>query len=83
MQTPLGEEEMRQMQVRDSMRFYNELVSLCFDTCVYNFKTRKIDNNEEECLHRCTDKYLRHMSRVGRIFAEQSLLNAEKANEKK
>ena len=59
-----------QLQVRDSLRMYNSLVERCFNDCVDTFKHKKLQKQEETCVHRCAEKFLKHSMRVGMRFAE-------------
>jgi import inner membrane translocase subunit TIM9 len=67
-------EALQQAQIRVMIKNLNELVTMCFDNCIYNFKTRKLDNSEELCLSRCTEKYMRIAQRVSKVISEQQLL---------
>ncbi|KAK4342913.1 hypothetical protein RND71_038729 [Anisodus tanguticus] len=59
-----------QLQVRDSLRMYNSLVERCFTDCVDSFKRKTLDKQEETCVRRCAEKFLKHSMRVGLRFAE-------------
>ncbi|PWA46230.1 import inner membrane translocase subunit Tim9 [Artemisia annua] len=59
-----------QLQVRDSLRMYNNLVERCFTDCVDSFRRKTLDKQEETCVKRCAEKFLKHSMRVGLRFAE-------------
>lgn len=59
-----------QLQVRDSLRMYNSLVERCFTDCVDSFRRKSLDKQEETCVRRCAEKFLKHSMRVGLRFAE-------------
>ncbi|CAL5211449.1 unnamed protein product [Lathyrus oleraceus] len=59
-----------QLQVRDSLRMYNNLVERCFQDCVDTFKHKSLQKQEETCVRRCAEKFLKHSMRVGMRFAE-------------
>ncbi|XP_054792256.1 mitochondrial import inner membrane translocase subunit Tim9-like [Prosopis cineraria] len=59
-----------QLQIRDSLRMYNSLVERCFNDCVDNFKHKSLHKQEESCVRRCAEKFLKHSMRVGMRFAE-------------
>jgi len=61
---------MQEMQMADSLRMYNELVLRCFDNCVENFRTRKIDTKENACIEKCANKFVQFAARVGMRFQE-------------
>ncbi|KAF8109848.1 hypothetical protein N665_0090s0030 [Sinapis alba] len=49
-----------QLQLRDSLRMYNLLVERCFT----------LQKQEETCVMRCVEKFLKHTMRVGSRFGE-------------
>ncbi|PHT37644.1 Mitochondrial import inner membrane translocase subunit Tim9 [Capsicum baccatum] len=59
-----------QLQIRDSLRMYNNLVERCFTDCVDNFKRKTLDKQEETCVTRCAEKFMKLSMRVGLRFAE-------------
>lgn len=58
------------LQVTDSLRMYNSLVERCFTDCVDSFRRKSLDKQEETCVRRCAEKFLKHSMRVGLRFAE-------------
>ncbi|MED6181580.1 protein transporter tim9 [Stylosanthes scabra] len=61
---------MEQVQIRDSLRMYNSLVEKCFTDCVDTFKHKSLQKQEESCVKRCAEKFLKHSMRVGMRYAE-------------
>jgi mitochondrial import inner membrane translocase subunit TIM9 len=53
-----------------SLRMYNSLVERCFTDCVDTFRRKNLDKQEESCVRRCAEKFLKHSMRVGMRFAE-------------
>lgn len=53
-----------------SLRMYNNLVERCFHDCVDTFKHKSLQKQEETCVRRCAEKFLKHSMRVGMRFAE-------------
>ena len=53
-----------------SLRMYNTLVERCFTDCVDTFRRKTLDKQEETCVRRCAEKFLKHSMRVGLRFAE-------------
>lgn len=49
---------------------YNSLVERCFNDCVDTFKHKSLQKQEETCVRRCAEKFLKHSMRVGMRFAE-------------
>ncbi|KAE8680457.1 Mitochondrial import inner membrane translocase subunit Tim9 [Hibiscus syriacus] len=66
------------LQLRDSLRMYNSLVERCFNDCVDNFTRKTLQKQEENCVTRCAEKFLKHSMRVGLRFAE---LNSQAATQ--
>merc|ERR1711871_314046 len=58
------------MQMKDSLRMYNRLVEKCFKDCVDSFRRKNLDSNEERCVTKCCEKFLKHSARVSVRFAE-------------
>ncbi|KAK3001960.1 hypothetical protein RJ639_020919 [Escallonia herrerae] len=52
------------------LRMYNSLVERCFTDCVDTFRRKTLDKQEETCVRRCAEKFLKHSMRVGMRFAE-------------
>ncbi|KAK3236302.1 protein transporter tim9 [Cymbomonas tetramitiformis] len=65
-----------EMQTRDSLKMYNRLVERCFSNCVDTFRRKNLDKDEEKCVSKCTEKFLKHSARASLRFNE---LNAEAA----
>lgn len=53
-----------------SLRMYNSLVERCFVDCVDSFTRKSLQKQEETCVMRCAEKFLKHTMRVGMRFAE-------------
>lgn len=64
--------QIEEMQVRDSLRMYNNVVERCFRDCVESFRRKDLDNGEERCVTRCCEKFMKHSARVGMRFGELS-----------
>ena len=63
-----------QMPTRDSLRMYNNLVERCFMTCVQSFRRKTLEKDEERCVSKCCEKFLKHSARASVRFGE---LNAQ------
>ncbi|ERN07849.1 hypothetical protein AMTR_s00012p00203130 [Amborella trichopoda] len=68
----MGEEDklrmttmIEQLQIRDSLRMYNSLVERCFNDCIDTFRRKSLDKQEDTCVRRCAEKFLKHSMRVG------------------
>ncbi|KAK8941840.1 Mitochondrial import inner membrane translocase subunit Tim9 [Platanthera guangdongensis] len=42
----------------------------CFDDCVDSFRRKTLDKQEETCVRKCAEKFLKHSMRVGMRLAE-------------
>ncbi|CAN1149180.1 Mitochondrial import inner membrane translocase subunit Tim9 [Linum perenne] len=49
-----------QLQIRDR----------CFTDCVDDFSRKSLKKQEDTCVQRCAEKFLKHSMRVGMRFAE-------------
>jgi len=58
-----------------TLQIVAEMVDQCFDTCVYNFRTRNLDHKENDCVYTCADKYFRVAARAGAVMTEQTILH--------
>ncbi|CAK7327926.1 unnamed protein product [Dovyalis caffra] len=58
------------LQLRDSLKMYNSLVERCFNDCVDSFTRKSLQKQEETCVMRCAEKFMKHSMRVGMRFAE-------------
>eukprot|EP00232_Nephroselmis_pyriformis_P027980 CAMPEP_0182852930 /NCGR_PEP_ID=MMETSP0034_2-20130328/432_1 /TAXON_ID=156128 /ORGANISM="Nephroselmis pyriformis, Strain CCMP717" /LENGTH=136 /DNA_ID=CAMNT_0024983675 /DNA_START=37 /DNA_END=447 /DNA_ORIENTATION=- len=63
-------DQIEAMQLRDSLRMYNNVVEKCFSDCVDQFRSRNLVKGEEDCVRRCTEKFLKFSARMGVRFAE-------------
>ena len=61
-------------RVQYSLRMYNNLVEKCFSECVNSFRRKSLEKDEERCVSKCCEKFLKHSARVSVRFAE---LNAQ------
>ncbi|MQL77332.1 hypothetical protein Taro_009721 [Colocasia esculenta] len=54
----------------NALRMYNSLVERCFVDCIDTFRRKSLDKQEETCIRRCAEKFLKLSMRVGMRFAE-------------
>ncbi|CAJ1949282.1 unnamed protein product [Sphenostylis stenocarpa] len=59
-----------QIQLRDSLRMYNSLVENCFKECVNTFYRKSLTKQEETCVYRCAQKFMRLSTQVGLRFSD-------------
>lgn len=72
-------ERLEQMQMKDSLTMYTSLVHRCFNTCVYNFRSKTLDKNEASCVENCASRYVKSTQRVGLRFAEHQAMQQQRA----
>ncbi|GKY91881.1 hypothetical protein MPSEU_000159700 [Mayamaea pseudoterrestris] len=75
--------EMENMQLKDSLSMYNNLVERCFDSCVTSFRSKALDKYEISCTDNCASRYIKMTQRVGLRFAEHQALQQKRAVEGK
>lgn len=64
-----------QKQMKDFMRLYSNLVSRCFEDCVNDFTSANLTTKENNCINKCSEKFLKHSERVGQRFQEQKYVS--------
>ncbi|KAF1351044.1 Tim10/DDP family zinc finger-domain-containing protein [Delphinella strobiligena] len=80
----LNNQEQRELQMRmekkqmaQFMNMYSNLVQKCFENCVDDFTSAKVNSKEEGCVMRCVDKFLKSSERLGQRFQEQNAAMAQ------
>ncbi|KAF5843393.1 mitochondrial inner membrane translocase [Dunaliella salina] len=58
------------MQVRDSLKMYNNLVERCFRECSEDMRSKALSSKEEQCVVKCCEKFMHVTGRVGMRFSE-------------
>jgi len=59
-------------QIKENMRMYNSLTERCFNDCIRpNPDSSKLSEKEQTCIFRCSEKFLKHTSKMANIFAEE------------
>ncbi|KAG1661700.1 hypothetical protein FOA52_002036 [Chlamydomonas sp. UWO 241] len=61
---------LEQMQIRDSLKMYSNLVERCFKECTEDMRSKSLSTNEEKCVTRCCEKFMHLTGRVGMRFNE-------------
>mmetsp|Transcript_21763 Transcript_21763/g.50215 ORF Transcript_21763/g.50215 Transcript_21763/m.50215 type:complete len:99 (-) Transcript_21763:258-554(-) len=72
-------QKLEQMQLKDSLTMYNNLVERCFDPCVSNFRSKVVDKSEKACMENCASRYVKMTQRVGLRFAEHQAMQQKRA----
>eukprot|EP01123_Difflugia_compressa_P006268 TRINITY_DN18442_c0_g1_i1.p1 TRINITY_DN18442_c0_g1~~TRINITY_DN18442_c0_g1_i1.p1 ORF type:complete len:110 (-),score=30.34 TRINITY_DN18442_c0_g1_i1:22-351(-) len=70
----IGEEHKK----REEQQLRHEVTMFCFDFCINNFRTRKLDSIEQACLQHCAEKFMSYHIRAARIYEQQMLLKEDK-----
>jgi len=65
-------------QQKEFVRLYNSLVEKCFFSCVNDFSGKSLTSKEEMCMYRCTDKFMRHTTKVAQVFTEITMAEQAK-----
>ncbi|KAH8051152.1 hypothetical protein JL720_15215 [Aureococcus anophagefferens] len=74
------------MQMKDSLKMYNNLVEQCFAHCVAardgvserarrtaaSFRSKALDKKEDECICRCAEKYIKLTQRGFRLSTRRA-----------
>ncbi|KAL7574684.1 hypothetical protein ACA910_003027 [Epithemia clementina (nom. ined.)] len=76
-QQKLFVKEMEQLQLKDSLSMYNNLVARCFDSCVTSFRSKTLDKSEITCVEQCSSRYVKMTQRVGLRFAEHQAIQQQ------
>ncbi|GAX82093.1 hypothetical protein CEUSTIGMA_g9521.t1 [Chlamydomonas eustigma] len=69
------------MQVRDSLKMYNNLVERCFRECAEDMRSKALSSTEEKCVAKCVEKFMNLTGRVGQRFGEFYAEMEKQANE--
>ncbi|XP_071540113.1 mitochondrial import inner membrane translocase subunit Tim9 [Panulirus ornatus] len=72
--------EVQIKQFRDFLIQYNKLSESCFNDCVWDFTSRSIRSNEENCVQNCVEKYTKVTQRISERFQELQMLVNENAS---
>ncbi len=56
---------------------YNRLVEHCFQGCVTQFPSKKLDPKETKCVDTCVEKFMKFSQRTGMRFAEHQYQQQE------
>mmetsp|Transcript_7486 Transcript_7486/g.8948 ORF Transcript_7486/g.8948 Transcript_7486/m.8948 type:complete len:99 (-) Transcript_7486:51-347(-) len=70
---------LEEMQLKDSLTMYNNLVERCFDSCVSSFRSKTMDKSEIGCVENCAGRYIKMTQRVGLRFAEHQAMQQKRA----
>ncbi|KAK4317031.1 hypothetical protein Pmani_011843 [Petrolisthes manimaculis] len=71
--------EMQVKQFRDFLIQYNKLSESCFNDCVWDFTSRSVRGNEDNCAMNCVEKYTKVTQRISERFQELQMLMNENA----
>lgn len=69
-------------QFKDFLQLYNTITERCFNSCVDNLFTRRVENNEDSCISFCVDKFAQTNQRMMTTYVEvQSRINEKRMQE--
>mmetsp|Transcript_8184 Transcript_8184/g.14819 ORF Transcript_8184/g.14819 Transcript_8184/m.14819 type:complete len:97 (-) Transcript_8184:1219-1509(-) len=69
---------LEQMQMKDSLTMYNNLVENCFGGCVTSFRSKTLSKSEATCVENCSARYIKMTQRVGLRFAEHQAMQQKR-----
>ncbi|CAB9521235.1 membrane translocase subunit TIM9 [Seminavis robusta] len=75
-------QHLEQMQMKDSLAMYNNLVARCFDACSYSFRSKTLDKSEVNCMENCSSRYIKMAQRVGLRFQEHQAMQQQQQQQK-
>lgn len=69
-------------QFKDFLQLYNSITERCFNSCVDNLFSRRVEQNENECVAVCVDKFAKVNQRMMTTYVEvQSAINEKRMKE--
>lgn len=69
-------------QFKDFLQLYNTITERCFNTCVDNLFSRRVEDNEDSCIAFCVDKFAKTNQRMMTTYIEvQSSINEKRMQE--
>mmetsp|Transcript_31026 Transcript_31026/g.34319 ORF Transcript_31026/g.34319 Transcript_31026/m.34319 type:complete len:100 (-) Transcript_31026:371-670(-) len=71
--------KLEEMQMKDSLTMYNNLVERCFGQCVSSFRSKTLDKSEATCIENCSSRFIKMTQRVGLRFAEHQAMQQKRA----
>jgi len=78
---PLLTESEQIKSFKDFLANYNKLSELCFSDCIWDFTSRKVSKEENNCALNCSEKFLKANQRISTRFQEFQMLANENAIE--
>ncbi|XP_045204087.2 mitochondrial import inner membrane translocase subunit Tim10 B-like [Mercenaria mercenaria] len=63
-------EEQNARNMKDFLELYNKLTEMCFQRCISNFNNRGLSSDEDTCVGRCVDRYVKFNQRLMLTFME-------------
>ncbi|BHF78494.1 hypothetical protein SprV_0602160700 [Sparganum proliferum] len=57
-------EYLNKMQIKETSDLYVTCTSVCFDRCVMNFTSRKLQDSELDCIEKCSQKFAKMNQRL-------------------
>jgi import inner membrane translocase subunit TIM9 len=75
------QQDLVNLQAKDSLSQYMNLVERCFEPCVHNFRTKYLDKSETRCLESCAERYIKASNRTGLRFQEHQAMEMKRAQD--
>jgi len=55
---------------RDFLQLYNKMTEMCFQRCVDNTNSRKLDSEEGKCVEDCSQKFISYNNKLMQNFVK-------------
>lgn len=62
----------QELEMKNNLELMIGSSERCFDLCVNNFRSKKLDENEKKCVKNCIEKTMMTFARSAQRFAEQN-----------
>jgi len=57
-------------RIRESIRLYHNTVDVCFQSCIFTFRSKNLDDKESNCINNCAQKLFLSQNKIGSSFLE-------------
>lgn len=62
---------------REFLSMYNRVSDLCFRSCVWDFTSRTVKDQEDRCSNICVEKFMKSNQRISQRFQEAQIVKNE------
>jgi len=57
-------------RIRDSIRLYHNTVDVCFQSCIFNLRSKSLDDKETTCINNCVQKLFLSQQKISQLFVD-------------